>query len=63
MDQKKTKKTNRTEYEYLCIDGNWTYHPVAFCTRYKGVLTNGLMNTHKCEERNCIRLRKDVEFE
>ena len=54
---------NQKMYEYKCIDGNWTKHPVAFCTRYSGVLTKGLMKTHRCEERNCPRLKRGVEFE
>ena len=57
------KNQKMTKYEYKCIDGNWTKHPVAFCVRKKGVLTKGLMKTHKCEERNCPRLRRGVEFE
>lgn len=45
------------------IDGNWTHYPVAYCHRYKGVLTRNMMNTHKCNERNCHKLDKDCEFE
>ena len=54
---------SRTEYEYLTIDGNWTYYPVAYCRWYKGVLTRGMMNTHGCCERNCKRLDTNYKFE
>ena len=53
----------RTEYEYLTIDGNWTYYPVAYCRWYKGVLTRGMMNTHGCCERDCKRLDKTYKFD
>ena len=53
----------RTKYDYQMIDGTWTHYPVAYCHRYKGVLTRNMMNTHKCNERNCHKLDKDCEFE
>lgn len=48
---------------YECIDGNWTYYPIAYCDHYKGVLTRGLMHTHRCNERNCPRLQEGDDFE
>lgn len=53
----------KTKYEYEMIDGNWTRHPVAFCHRYKGVLTRNMMHTHQCSEKNCRRLDKSYKFE
>lgn len=50
-------------WEYKCIDGNWTKRPVAYCTYKKGVLTEGLMKTHRCRERQCKRLRDNIDFE
>lgn len=35
----------KTKNSYWCIDGNFTNHPVAYCTYYHGVLTQGLMDT------------------
>jgi hypothetical protein len=52
----------RTKFQYQCIDGNWTYYPLAYCEYYDGVLTRGLMHTHRCRNRNCRRLH-DETFE
>lgn len=66
---KKRKRKNRhegvprTKEYYECIDGNWTNHPVAFCYYKKAALTRGLMNTHRCCERQCKRLDKNYKFE
>ena len=54
------KDANRTCYAYECIDGNMTYHPTAYCTRYEGVLTRGLERTHKCRERECRRYKQEL---
>lgn len=56
-------KVKRTIYTYECIDGNFTFYPVAYCHRYGGVLTLGLMDTHRCRERQCFRLEEDIHFE
>lgn len=53
----------RCKYMYECIDGNWTYYPIAYCDHYKGVLTRGLMHTHRCNERKCPRLQEGDDFE
>ena len=53
----------KTKNLYWCIDGNYTNHPVAYCTFYHGVLTKGLMEVHTCKERECFRLREGDEFE
>lgn len=55
------KNTSNDDWWYRLIDDNWTRKPKAFCIRYDGYLTNGLMNTHGCKKRNCIRL-KTVEY-
>lgn len=66
-DMKKRKNPHegvpRTKEYYETIDGNWTNHPVAFCYRYRGALTRGLMHTHKCCDRDCKRLNKNYRFE
>lgn len=57
-----SKKNDDKTWWYRLIDDNWTRKPKAFCTRYDGYLTDGLMNTHKCRKRGCIRL-KSVDYE
>lgn len=60
------KQGKETQYEYKCIDGNWTIYPVAYCSYHKGVLTAKMIKVHKCyKKRNgkgCVQL-KEVEFE
>jgi len=46
----------KTKNLYWCVDGNYTNHPLAYCTFYHGVLTKGLMELHTCKERCCLRL-------
>ena len=57
-----SKKKQPVVWEYRLIDNNWTRHPVAYCKRYHGYLTEGLMKTHKCRSRNCRRLQEDIEL-
>ncbi|MEY8366282.1 hypothetical protein AALA22_11645 [Anaerovoracaceae bacterium 41-7] len=59
----RTSHDRRTEYMYKCIDENWTFYPVAYCKYHQGVLTAGLMATHRCKQRNCRRLDEGVDFE
>jgi len=59
IKKKHIRKAPRTKNDYECIDGNWTYHPAAYCTRYHGVLTEGLLNTHQCRIKQCRRLIED----
>lgn len=37
------------------IDGNFSYYPRAFCEYYDAFLTDGLINTHRCDKRHCKR--------
>ena len=53
----------KTKNEYEMIDGNWTKHPVAFCSYYGGALTRNMMHTHRCCEKECKRLDKNYKFE
>ena len=48
------------DYEIL-IDGNISRYAVAYCDRYAGFLTVGLMETHDCIARHCGRLIKVYE--
>lgn len=56
-------KGERKKFQYKCIDGNWSYYPVAYCKYHKGVLTERLLNTHRCRERQCGRLDETQDFE
>ena len=48
----------RWNNEVLLIDGNFSFYPVAYCLYHKAFMTHGLVDTHRCEQRNCPRLRK-----
>ncbi len=50
-------------WEYRLIDGNWSHRAVAYCTYKHGYLTPALMKVHKCEKRQCQRLREMKEEE
>lgn len=68
MKQKKKKKPfipkgKRMKWQYRCIDGNWSYYPVAYCHYHQGCLTERLLHTHRCRERQCRRLDETQEFE
>lgn len=46
--------------EYKTIDGNWSQRPVAYCSRYKGYLTEKQMRVHHCQAKHggmCGRLQ------
>jgi hypothetical protein len=63
--KRKWKHTGEKKCKYLyeCIDGNMTYYPVAYCQYHDGVLTKGLMHTHRCHERHCKRLQEGDDYE
>lgn len=46
---------------YMSIDGNWIKKPVAFCTRYRGMLSEKQIKLHGCRFKfngQCKRLRE-----
>lgn len=45
--------------EYVCIDGNITHYPYAWCDYHKGYLTKNLAARHNCEDgrKECSRLK------
>lgn len=43
----------------LLIDGNLSYYPIAYCSRYGAYLTEGLADTHRCVQRKCKRYKVD----
>lgn len=61
--QKKRRKERlknrppKSEEKVLLIDGNYSFYPVAFCSQYKAYLTCGLADTHRCQERECPKLK------
>lgn len=34
-------------------DGNMSYYPVAYCKIHGAYLTQGLIDTHRCQHRHC----------
>jgi len=42
------------------IDGNYSYYPVAFCKCHNAFLTQGLIDTHRCDKRHCTGFRKVI---
>ena len=38
------------------IDGNFSRYPEGYCDYYGGYMTRGLMDTHRCDRRDCKRL-------
>lgn len=40
------------------IDGNFSFYVVAECKIHGGYLTQGLVDTHRCEHRHCSGFRK-----
>lgn len=51
----------RQNEPFELIDGNFSHYPVGECSRYGAFLTQGLMDTHRCIERDCSRFRKLVD--
>lgn len=49
-------------WEYLCIDGNWTKRPIAFCKSKKGALTEKQIKIHKCDRKNCMHFDETMQF-
>lgn len=47
---------------YQLIDGNFTYYPAAYCKYYKGWLSVGLIQTHKCREKGCHMISEQFEL-
>lgn len=37
----------------LLYDGNLSYYPVAYCKIHGAYLTQGLVDTHRCQHREC----------
>ena len=57
------RKRKQEDWRYRLIDGNWAKEPVAYCTYHHGCLTEALMKVHKCKERECARLKTDIDLE
>ena len=45
------------------IDGNYSFYPVAYCKCHSAFLTQGLIDTHRCEKRRCSGFRKGIDHE
>lgn len=54
--QKERRKhlPQKQKQKVMLIDGNLSYYPTAYCRTHGGYLTEGLINTHRCEKRKCV---------
>lgn len=59
--ERKKARPKRQKEKHLLIDGNFSFYPAAYCKHYQAWLTVGLLETHRCSERQCGRLEKAVE--
>ena len=48
----------RWDKEVLLIDGNSSFYPVAYCFHHEAFLTQGLVDTHRCDRRKCPKFRR-----
>lgn len=51
--ERRKHRPPKVENMVILIDGNPSYYPVAFCKTHGAYLTEGLVNTHRCEQRHC----------
>lgn len=56
--QRMKELPERWNKEVLLIDGNFSFYPVAYCLHHKAFMTHGLVQTHRCEQRKCVKFRK-----
>lgn len=56
--QRRKNLPARQSQAHQLIDNNWTHYPCAYCERHGGWLTQGLIETHRCEQRHCKCLNK-----
>ena|GEM_PF-4344443 len=45
------------------IDGNFSRYPEGYCDYYGGYMTRGLMDTHRCDRRDCKRFIPRERFD
>nr|DAE54313.1 MAG TPA: hypothetical protein [Caudoviricetes sp.] len=58
--ERRKLRPKRQEEKHVLIDGNYSFYPAAYCKHYQAWLTVGLLETHRCAERQCGRLEKEV---
>lgn len=58
--ERKKARPKRQKEKHVLIDGNFSFYPAAYCKHYQAWLTVGLLETHRCSERQCGRLEKVV---
>lgn len=58
--ERRRLRPERQKEKHILIDGNFSFFPVAYCEHYHAFLTVGLMEVHRCAERQCGRLDKGV---
>lgn len=65
--QQRRRRRNNSGVElqsepFLMIDGNETYRPYGYCSRYEGYVSKNMSLVHRCEEINCHRFSKLSEL-
>lgn len=60
--RRNNKFVPKQEFEYLLIDGNYSYQPYKYCKYYRAYLTKNLYLRHDCKNRHCHCLR-ELELE
>ena len=60
--QRKKDLPMKQGQKYQLIDGNFTYYPAAYCKYYKGWLSVGLIQTHKCQKKGCPMMGEQFEL-
>jgi hypothetical protein len=57
------QRPKKSDVKVQLIDGNWSFYPVAFCVYHTGYLTQGLIDTHRCDKRNCMGFKQVIDDE
>lgn len=56
--ERRKLRPKRQKEKHILIDGNYSFFPAAYCKHYQAWPTVGLMQVHRCAERQCGRLEK-----
>lgn len=58
--RRRKRAKNLPEYReksFELIDGNFSHYPRSYCAYHGAYLTDGLIETHRCIQRHCARLK------
>lgn len=45
------------------IDGNLSHYPIGYCNYHGAYVTEGIAQTHRCKEKECVRFEEVIEDE